>query len=129
MAKAAGDPSREAADREVARLRALPGGQEPPRGPEPAPEGDGEPAAASGRQRRAGRQRDRDTLRRDPSGRVRPALERVASAPIAPGVTVDDGAGLLLGLFAWVLTMQYLRGGTPQVKRWLRAKFLNQTGG
>jgi len=45
------------------------------------------------------------------------------------GVSVNDGAGFVLGLLAWVLTMQYIRGGPDGVKAWLRAKFLNQTTG
>jgi hypothetical protein len=44
-------------------------------------------------------------------------------------VSVNDGAGFILGLLAWVLTMQYIRGGRDGVKAWLRAKFLNQTSG
>ena len=32
----------------------------------------------------------------------------------------------LLGVLVWALTVNYLRGGPPQVKGWLRAKFLNK---
>lgn len=46
-----------------------------------------------------------------------------------PAITVEDGASLILGVFAWVLTMQYLRGGKAQVKAFLRAKFFNEVGG
>jgi len=38
---------------------------------------------------------------------------------------VEDGASLVLGVLAWVLTVNYLRGGMPQVKRWIAAKFVN----
>src|SRR5581483_10783228 len=37
-----------------------------------------------------------------------------------------QAAGFLLGLFAYALTINYLRGGSTQVKQWLAAKFLNQ---
>jgi len=41
----------------------------------------------------------------------------------------DDGAGLILGLFVYALGVNYLRGGWPGVKLWLRAKFLNDAPG
>lgn len=40
---------------------------------------------------------------------------------------VGSGSGVVLGVLAWVVAMNYLRGGVPQVKKLLRAKFLNQT--
>jgi hypothetical protein len=48
--------------------------------------------------------------------------------PASGGVTVDDGAGLLLGLFAYAVVLQWFEGGAPQVKRFLAAKFVNKTG-
>jgi hypothetical protein len=42
---------------------------------------------------------------------------------------VEDGAGFLLGVFVWVLTLAYLRGGPAGVRDWLRAKFLNKGPG
>jgi hypothetical protein len=38
----------------------------------------------------------------------------------------DDGAGFLLGIFAWALTLAYLRGGPTGARNWLRAKFVNK---
>lgn len=39
---------------------------------------------------------------------------------------VDEGAGLIAGLVAYALFLAYLRGGTPAVKSWLSAKFINK---
>jgi hypothetical protein len=39
------------------------------------------------------------------------------------------GAGLVLGVLAWAIALNYIRGGVPQVRKLLRAKFLNQTDG
>jgi len=62
--------------------------------------------------------------------RRRGVVERVGATrvPLSGGVTVDDGAGLLLGIFAWAVALQYFRGGMPQVREFLAAKFLNKTG-
>lgn len=38
----------------------------------------------------------------------------------------NDGAGFLLGLVGYALLHNYLRGGVPQAKAWLSAKFLNR---
>lgn len=43
----------------------------------------------------------------------------------APSIT--DGSGLLLGMFGYALAVNFLRGGTPQMKAWVTAKFLNKT--
>lgn len=59
--------------------------------------------------------------------RARDATRRLGSARAA-GVTVDDGAGVLLGALVWVLVLQYLQGGMTQVRAWLNAKFLNRVG-
>ncbi len=69
--------------------------------------------------RAAARQRRSSSHRRALSERPVPGV----------GLSVNDGASFILGLLAWVLTMQYIRGGQAQVKAWLRAKFLNQTSG
>lgn len=37
------------------------------------------------------------------------------------------GAGLVLGVIVWAVVLNYIQGGTPQVRKLLRAKFLNQT--
>jgi hypothetical protein len=74
-----------------------------------------------------------ETAPEPPTARRRGNSARGASAASRPvsgvGVSVNDGAGFILGLLAWVLTMQYIRGGRDGVKAWLRAKFLNQTSG
>jgi hypothetical protein len=46
-------------------------------------------------------------------------LERAEPAPA--------GAGIVLGVLLWAVAITYIRGGTPQVKTLLRAKFLNKT--
>jgi hypothetical protein len=45
---------------------------------------------------------------------------------VAPGLTVNDASGFLLGAVLWVLVLQYVQGGLPAVRRWLRAKFVNK---
>jgi len=67
---------------------------------------------------------------RAPGGRQRGVVDRVGAArvPLGGGVTIDDGAGLLLGVFAWAVALQYFRGGMPQVQKFLAAKFLNKPG-
>jgi hypothetical protein len=51
----------------------------------------------------------------------------------AAGRSADSGAGVLLGIMAWVATMAYLdtssgkgRGGVTGVRDLIRAKFLNK---
>lgn len=43
-------------------------------------------------------------------------------SPSLPGST----GGFILGLLGTVLVVNYLRGGTPQVRAWFSAKFLNR---
>jgi hypothetical protein len=40
----------------------------------------------------------------------------------------SSAAGFVLGLGAWALAVNMLRGGPDQVRRFLAAKFLNKTG-
>ena len=40
--------------------------------------------------------------------------------------STNDASGFVLGALAWILVIQYLNGGVPGVKNWLRAKFLNK---
>jgi len=47
--------------------------------------------------------------------------------PGTGSVSVDDGAGLLLGMFVYALAHAYLVGGQAGAKAWLAAKFLNRT--
>lgn len=49
-----------------------------------------------------------------------------SSAGAKAGSLANDGAGFLLGLFAYALLANYLRNGVPGVKGWLAAKFLNR---
>lgn len=48
------------------------------------------------------------------------------SLPVLPAAA-QTGSGFLLGLFAWACGLAYLRGGAPEVKRFLAAKFFNKT--
>jgi hypothetical protein len=41
----------------------------------------------------------------------------------------SSGAGFLLGLGVWVVARNFIEGGMPQVRRLLKAKFLNQVEG
>lgn len=49
-----------------------------------------------------------------------------AVADVRAPAVVNDGAGFLLGLVLYALALNYLQGGTPQVKGWLGAKFVNK---
>jgi|SRR5579871_5770644 len=54
------------------------------------------------------------------------------SAPRSSGrrasSAAQNGAGILLGAFAWALFINYVHGGWAGVRAWLAAKFLNNTG-
>lgn len=52
-------------------------------------------------------------------------------APTSFGSSLPGGdfSGFMLGLFGTVLLLQYVHGGTAQVKKWLSAKFLNRVAG
>jgi hypothetical protein len=56
------------------------------------------------------------------------AVQRVGSYEVS-GVSVDDGAGLILGLMVWVVVLNFIRNGPDGVRALLRAKFLNQGPG
>lgn len=43
------------------------------------------------------------------------------------GGAAADGAGFVLGLIAYALLANFLRGGKPAVRDWFAAKFLNET--
>lgn len=47
-------------------------------------------------------------------------------APAGSGLSASDGAGFLLGVFAWAVVLNFLRGGGPQVRQWLKAKFTGE---
>lgn len=51
--------------------------------------------------------------------------ELVGAATGKAGSLASDGAGFLLGLFAYALLANFLRHGTRGVTGWLRAKFIN----
>jgi hypothetical protein len=47
--------------------------------------------------------------------------------PTMPAVSIPgNGAGFLLGLVGYALLVNFMRGGMPQVKGWIGAKFLNK---
>jgi hypothetical protein len=50
------------------------------------------------------------------------------SVPAIPAA-VSTGSGFLLGVGAWAIGLAYLRGGAPEVRRFLAAKFFNKVGG
>jgi len=45
---------------------------------------------------------------------------------IGGGTVTQTGAGIVLGIVAYALLVNYLRGGIPRVQEWFRAKFLNE---
>ena len=45
---------------------------------------------------------------------------------LTSSVDTDDLAGLVMGMLGYVIVINYLRGGLPQVKGWFAAKFLNR---
>lgn len=45
------------------------------------------------------------------------------------GSVANDGAGILLGMFAYALLVNYLAGGVAGTRAWLSAKFLNRPNG
>jgi hypothetical protein len=53
----------------------------------------------------------------------------VRPRPLRGGGVVDNGAGVVLGLFGYALVINWIRGGSGQSWAWIRAKFMNQTGG
>lgn len=59
-----------------------------------------------------------------------PAPASSSSLPTMPAVSVPsipgNGAGFLLGLVGYALLVNFMRGGLPQVKGWIGAKFLNK---
>lgn len=61
-----------------------------------------------------------------PATPARTQVRRRLPGAKAVGQTVDAGGGILLGSIGYVLLMAYLRDGSAGVKRWLKAKFLNQ---
>jgi hypothetical protein len=75
--------------------------------------------------RREGARQQRQATRRTV---VQRTVQRVGSYEVG-GVSVDDGAGLILGLMAWVVVLNFIRNGPDGVKALLRAKFLNQGPG
>ncbi len=57
----------------------------------------------------------------------RGVLARSKPVRAASRLTVNDGAGVLLGAVAYALFLAYVRGGTSGVRQWLAAKFLNHS--
>jgi hypothetical protein len=63
----------------------------------------------------------------DKRGERREELRGKAGAKA--GSVASDGAGFVLGLLAYAVLANYLRGGVPAVKAWFAAKFLNNVAG
>lgn len=61
-----------------------------------------------------------DQRRQRREKRVAPVAKRASGA-------AHDGAGVLLGMFAYALFLAYVKGGWSGVTGWLGAKFLNKT--
>jgi len=58
-------------------------------------------------------------------GPARPGWVASAAASSAGGA-VDEGAGVLLGLVVWLVTLAYIRDSWGGVRDLARAKFLNK---
>ena len=57
----------------------------------------------------------------------RSLVEGVTGADLpGVGVSVDDGAGVLLGFLVWIVVLNYIQGGSKKVRQLLKAKFFNQ---
>lgn len=75
--------------------------------------------------------REERSRARHPAGGTRSTAGKAAGRIVdrqqrrAVGIAAD-GAGFVLGLLAWALVLSYLRGGTPAVQGWLKAKFINE---
>lgn len=70
-----------------------------------------------------------DGTRRRPAGRQRQAQPAGGGRSFRPfeGTAADTGAGFLLGVFVWAwVVLPLLRGGPAEVRKMLRAKFLNK---
>ena len=48
---------------------------------------------------------------------------------IAVPAAASTGSGFLLGVAVWAGVLAYLRGGAPEVKKLINAKFFNKVGG
>jgi len=94
----AGGPSK--LDRDRAAIQAIKDAREP----EPEPEAeDPAPAAAV------------------------PSPTSPGDGPSLPGLgAAATGSGFLFGVFAWAVGLAYLRGGAPEVRRFMAAKFFNK---
>lgn len=57
----------------------------------------------------------------------RPANLARGRSPVPGGNVAEEGAGFLLGLFAYALLVNFLRAGPAGVRAWLAAKFINKT--
>jgi hypothetical protein len=72
--------------------------------------------------RKEGAKQQRQATRRTV---VQRTVQRVGGYEVG-GVSIDDGAGLILGFMVWVVVLNFIRNGPDGVKALLRAKFLNQ---
>jgi len=96
----AGGPSK--LDRDRAAIQAI----KDARAPEPEPEPEAEDPA--------------------PAAAV-PSPTSPGDGPSLPGLgAAATGSGFLFGVFAWAVGLAYLRGGAPEVRRFMAAKFFNK---
>jgi hypothetical protein len=87
--------------------------------PAPAPEAPSDPTVSTP----AGPEAEPQDERTEPASQPAPGTR--LTSPAARGA----GGGVMLALMLHPVLLAYLRGGTPRVKQWLRAKFLNQVDG
>lgn len=66
-------------------------------------------------------QNDQAPAAADPASTVRPS-----GVPLG-GDDTQNAAGFLMGLLAYAVAVNFIRGGRAQVRGWLAAKFLNRT--
>lgn len=82
-----------------------------------------------GAARRAAAEQEAAAAKPDDQLAETPATSSKKEPPVfrlQPPDAVGSGSGAVLGVLAWVVAVNYLRGGVPQVKQLLRAKFLNR---
>ena len=74
------------------------------------------------------RRRPQQRQAQEQRSRARERLVGGATSADLPGVgvSVDDGAGVLLGFLVWIAVLNYIQGGPTKVKQLLKAKFFNQ---
>lgn len=54
------------------------------------------------------------------------SLRSKVASPVMSKFSSDDLAGAVMGALGYIIVINYLRGGLPQVRGWFAAKFLNR---